>query len=641
MFNIFMIFLMSFGVQAKDLNYKKHKKGAFVPGEVIVKFKDAVDEKAQIKFISKLGVFANKKTLNNKISILKLSDAKLNVLDAVKTLKNNPDVEYAEPNYKVWINKMPTKGAKYSNQWGLKNTGQTLTEIYDDDDENVLETTPADSVGVTGKRGKDIEIEDLWTAAGSDCSNTKIAIIDTGLNPYIADFSEQTTIINYYNAITGDECVDGSCTLDLNGHGTHVAGIIAGDGVPDINGVCSKAELLIIKAMSDDGAGDMYTISNAITYASTHGAKVANLSLGGWYQYAPSVLLDAVEDASTNDMMLIVAAGNDGYSSDGSVDGGVTYYTYPCAINAANLMCIGAMDMDFNMANFSNYGAFSVDIGAPGTNILSSYIKSYSSDSDDWSSWEGDIPPWQATLYGSGSSSLYAQQFPSTFDMSSTSAVPSSTFTNAVNGKFISYNLGAVDKFYVNFYTTFYLPYLTETAVHFNANGLDAMVEFYSIDDEGNLTRVTLPNDDKNFVGDYFDSYYYTKFSSTLCDNAVDCLIKFKITSTTNTEQTGGFAVFAFNLTAVDENNYTKIQAYESGTSMATPFAVGVYALLKSLFPTKSMYDIASAMMYNEGTVFEPTSYSFATKNVLNAKKAYDALNTSKLLPPNYVDASY
>lgn len=157
MFNIFIILLVFFSGQTKSFDFNKHKKGAYVPGEVIVKFKDTVSPEAQTKFLTDTETFFDiKRNFKTKKSlVLQFNDAKTNVIEFINEHKSNSDIEYIEPNYKVWISEVPNTGDKYGYQWGLKNTGQTLMEIDG-------ETSPAGSVGIQGTIGKDINIEPLW-----------------------------------------------------------------------------------------------------------------------------------------------------------------------------------------------------------------------------------------------------------------------------------------------------------------------------------------------------------------------------------------------------------------------------------------------------------------------------------------------
>src|SRR5690606_4980021 len=99
-------------------------------------------------------------------------------------------------------------------------------------------------------------------------------------------------------------------------------------------------------------------------------------------------LRDAVQNASDAGIVIVAAAGNDGSDNDGGAP------LYPCNYEAPNLICVAALDQRFELASFSNYGAKSVDIGAPGTNILSpwagtSETQGFSVNDTGWSRGSG------------------------------------------------------------------------------------------------------------------------------------------------------------------------------------------------------------------------------------------------------------
>lgn len=158
-------------------------------------------------------------------------------------------------------------------------------------------------------------------------------------------------------------------------HGTHVAGIIAAkrnNGI-GMDGVANNAEIMVIRAVPD---GDEYDkdIALAIRYAVDNGAKVINTSFGKYYSPHPEWVWDAIKYASDKDVLIVNAAGNEGYDLDGiqvfpndqkvgeSTEVGDTFIT------------IGALNFKYGsemVANFSNYGTTSVDAFAPGVKIWS------------------------------------------------------------------------------------------------------------------------------------------------------------------------------------------------------------------------------------------------------------------------------
>ena len=157
-------------------------------------------------------------------------------------------------------------------------------------------------------------------------------------------------------------------------HGTHVAGIIAAqrnNGI-GINGVASNVEIMVLRAVPD---GDEYDkdIALAIRYAVDNGAKVINTSFGKYYSPHPEWVWDAIKYASDKDVLIVNAAGNEGFDLD-------SVQVYPNdqkgtdAEISDTFITIGALNYKYGselVANFSNYGNSNVDVFAPGVKIWS------------------------------------------------------------------------------------------------------------------------------------------------------------------------------------------------------------------------------------------------------------------------------
>lgn len=182
-----------------------------------------------------------------------------------------------------------------------------------------------------------------------------IAVIDTGVDYNHPDLRE--------NIIGGKDFTGKGDYMDGNGHGTHVCGTIAaannGSGVV---GVAPDAKILALKALDDNGAGDMSNVVAAIQYATDYGVDIISMSLGG---PGSPALHRAVKDAVAKGIILICAAGNEG---DG--DPNTEEVSYPGAY--AEVIEVGAIDFNGKLAYFSNTN-HEVDILAPGVDILSTY----------------------------------------------------------------------------------------------------------------------------------------------------------------------------------------------------------------------------------------------------------------------------
>jgi subtilisin family serine protease len=152
--------------------------------------------------------------------------------------------------------------------------------------------------------------------------------------------------------------------IDDNGHGTHVAGLAASTYM----GIAPKAKILPIKVLSASGSGDLGTITAGILYAIDRGADIINLSLGGATTTVITneirALINSVKVADANNTLIVAAAGNGG--SDGVGDCNDDAPVYPANIQEANVLTVASVNRYNEMAEYSNFGAYTVHIAAPG-----------------------------------------------------------------------------------------------------------------------------------------------------------------------------------------------------------------------------------------------------------------------------------
>ena len=287
-----------------------------------------------------------------------------------RALQADPNVVAVAPNHQrslaVDINLEPY----FSYEWGLHNTGQTIDGLIEQ----------------TGIADVDIDaLEALRHGAGS--SSTVIAVVDDGIdfahpdlaarawtNPgeagALSDNGVDDDGNGYIDDVHGwDFCNDDNTVHDAgeDGHGTHVAGIIAASAdKAGIVGVAPNVRLMALKFIDDSTSCgfDSQAIA-AIDYAASFGVRIMNASWGG--PGASPVLDAAIADSNS---LFVTAAGNQGANQDGpGADP-----SYPGASTLPNILNVAAIDQRGALADFSNYGTTSVDIAAPGTNILSTYV---------------------------------------------------------------------------------------------------------------------------------------------------------------------------------------------------------------------------------------------------------------------------
>lgn len=204
----------------------------------------------------------------------------------------------------------------------------------------------------------DIKAPEMW-AKGFTGQGVKIAVIDTGCDVTHPDLAGQ--IIGGKN-FTSEDKKNANIYLDYNGHGTHVAGIIAAKkNDTGVVGAAPNAKLLILKALDKNGQGSYANIVKAINYAVSQKVDIISMSLGG---PTDSLLLrNAVKKAVDANICVVCAAANSG---DGKPE--TSEYAYPACYN--EVVSVGAMDLYQNVAAFSNSNN-QVDLIAPGVDVLS------------------------------------------------------------------------------------------------------------------------------------------------------------------------------------------------------------------------------------------------------------------------------
>jgi subtilisin family serine protease len=189
-----------------------------------------------------------------------------------------------------------------------------------------------------------------------DGSGKTAWVIDTGIDFTHPDLSvDQTRSRSFISGQTS--------ASDENGHGTHVAGVIAAkNNLVGVLGVASGANLVSLRVLDKDGKGNLSSIIKALSYvnANAKAGDVVNMSLGA--DSISNILDQQIENIASKGILFAIAAGNDGKPS-------VNYS--PARATGANIFTVSAVDSLGNFARFSNYGN---DIAAPGVQILSTYL---------------------------------------------------------------------------------------------------------------------------------------------------------------------------------------------------------------------------------------------------------------------------
>lgn len=298
------------------------------------------------------------------LAVVKLPQG-TDVLDAFIHFNTAANVVYAEPNYKYRIFRVPND-PNFPQMWALDNTGQT-----------------------GGTANADIDAPEAWDIQTGN-RNLIVAVTDTGIDYAHPDLAANMWVNTqeqrgkpgvdddgngYVDDIYGYDFAGAKAKVlgdgdgdpcDVFFHGTHAAGIIGavGNNNLGVTGVCWNVKLMALKIGADDFLVTVFDseIIEAIAYAVDNGAKIINASWGG-PDFSQS-LYDAIKRAGDAGLLFVAAAGNDGKDNDVSP-------VYPACFDLDCVISVMSTDQDDKKSAFSNFGANSVDLAAPGTDILS------------------------------------------------------------------------------------------------------------------------------------------------------------------------------------------------------------------------------------------------------------------------------
>jgi len=336
-------------------------------GELLVKFKDSVNASDADRDALALGAeevkhFREvKRAKNNRMTNWRSVRLRpgTSFREALKRFSEHPNVELVEPNYLYHAVTTPND-TRYPEMWWLNNIGQT-----------------------GGTTDADIDAPEAWDIATGDASII-VGVVDTGIDYTHPDLAANVWVNpgeiagdgidndgnGFVDDVHGYDFVnnDGD-PFDDNEHGTHVSGTIGAvtnNGL-GVAGVAWNVQVMGLKFLDRNGSGSTTDAIDAILYGVDMGADILSNSWGGGG--FSSSLEASIQTAESAGVLFVAAAGN-GDARGRPIDNDANPQ-YPASYPEANIISVAATDHNDAMASFSNFGATSVDLAAPGVSILS------------------------------------------------------------------------------------------------------------------------------------------------------------------------------------------------------------------------------------------------------------------------------
>jgi subtilisin family serine protease len=556
---------------------------SFVPGQLVVRFEQGATAAEVSQALGGAGATKLRDLPLPGVQLLKVSGK--TVEQAAAAMAKNPRVRYAEPNWLYEPQAIPND-PQYGSLWGL--TKISAPAAWD-------QTTGSASIVVADvDTGITLTHPDLAPNLYTNSAETAGDGIDNDSNGFVDD-------VHGWDFVGHDNVAS-----DTQGHGSHTAGTIGavGNNGVGVAGVNWTTRIMPLRVCGATGCSNA-DVTSAFAYAGANGAKVANASLGGGgFSQAMS---DAV--AAHPNTLYVISAGNGG--DDGVGDNNDTTPTYPCSMAPANIICVAATDPSDALASFSNYGATSVDLSAPGTGVVSTFPAWSDVTTDGFEAATG----WTA----SGSPNTWArttEAVPSGYGSYSATDSPGANYVNSATNYFTrdaTYDLSARSGCRAQYLMRLQTEY---------------QYDYFKIDTSPDGSTWTNRQQWTGETPNYSLGYWYS-YSTELSalDGAAAARIRMGLTSDSSIVYDGahidGFTVQCL----AAGGGYATLQ----GTSMAAPHVTGVAALVWAKYPTASAADVKAAILQGVDPV-AGLSGKVVSGGRLNALGALNRICNGKLV---------
>jgi subtilisin family serine protease len=421
-------------IEIEPESVQKTEQQNFVPGEILIKFKDGDKSTSKTKSTVLSMIMGNvveaintnaMKAANTGKGVnsgeLLLVYSKLGTMEAIALLKNSSEIEYAEPNW-IYQHCLVSNDSYFTNGslWGMYGDATSPTNVFGS------------------------QAAEAWAAGKTGSSSVYVGVIDEGaqfahkdlaanfwINPFDPIDGTDNDSNGYIDDVHGWD-FDGKNNTTYDGtqddHGTHVSGTIGavgGNGI-GVAGINWNVTIISAKFLGRRG-GTTANAIKAVDYITDlktrHNLNIVatnNSWGGGGFSQG---LKDAIDRAGAKEILFIAAAGNSGTNNDVTA-------SYPSGYISTNIIAVASITNTGALSSFSQYGLTTVDIGAPGSGIYSTLPNSAG---NNYGSYSGTS---MATPHVTGACALYASTHPGANAVTIKAAIlDNSIATSSLSGK--------------------------------------------------------------------------------------------------------------------------------------------------------------------------------------------------------------
>ena len=532
--------------------------------------------------------------------------------EVLESLETRPEVEYVEPNRRIRPLNRPND-PHFNLQWGLHNTGQEVN-------------------GAAGTEDADVDAPEAWEFRTGSV-DVVVAVIDTGVDYLHPDLKDNIWRNpgeiegngldddgnGYVDDVLGWDFVDEDPhPMDAYNHGTWVAGTVgaSGNNALGVAGLNWISRVMVLRIMDELGSGDSVDAVRAIAYANQMGADVITLS---WEDDGFSQSLkDAI---AASDAVVVCGAGNTGSDNDATP-------LYPASYDSPNVISVAASDPNDELPGWSNFGATSVDVAAPGVNIYTTVALRKAIWVDNFD--DGDISDWVTggtkNTWGPTTERSYSGTHSLT-DSPTPAPPPALNYQNSTDSWArapaldLSQAKGVRLSFFLIGQSEFADDVLTLQTSSDGVTWQNRTIYQMFVFPDG--TQAV-----SGGIGIWLP--YYVDLGSL--DGKGTVYIRFRFTSDADAATGDGWYIDDVEVSAISEDYDGTEYGFQGGTSMAVPHVAGLAALIKAHKPSLSNLEIKGVI---EKTVNKLPAFTgkVATDGRVNAAKAlgelYDPVDLS------------